>query len=128
MSRVSDFLAADRTAAWLGVEIVTESPLVLRMTVRDDHTNFYNVTHGGVVFAFADVALSLASNAEVAALAIDAHISISGRSEPGDELTVSIEELAKSRKTATYRATVAGPAGPVASFTGTVYRPPSQES
>lgn len=115
-------------AAWLGAEIVSEEPLALRMTVKDDHTNFYEVTHGGVVFAFADVALSLASNAEVTALAIDAHISISGKSEPGDELTVSIEELSKSRRIATYRATVTGPAGPVASFTGTVYRPPQQQS
>lgn len=126
MSRITDFLAADRTAAWLGVELVTEQPLVLRMAIKQDHTNFYNVTHGGVVFAFADVALSLASNSEVTALAIDAHISISGRSEPGDVLTVAIEELARSRRIATYRAVVSGPAGPVANFTGTVYRPPQE--
>lgn len=128
MSRITDLLAADPTAAWLGAEIVTEQPLVLRMTVTGDHTNFHNVTHGGVVFAFADVALSLASNAEVAALAIDAHMSISGQSKPGDQLTVSIEELATGRRIASYRATVTGPAGPVAHFTGTVYRPPEKSS
>lgn len=123
MSRISELLAADRTAEWLGVEIVSEQPLVLEMTVEPDHTNFYDVTHGGVVFAFADVALSLASNADVTALAIDAHIAITGKSVPGDRLIVSIEELSVSRRVATYRAVVNGPEGTIAAFTGTVYRP-----
>lgn len=128
MSRITEFLAADPTAQWLGAEMLTEEPLVLRMMVKPDHTNFHGVTHGGVVFAFADVALSLASNAEVTALAIDAHISISGTSEPGDELTVTIDELSRSRRIAAYRATVTGRDGPIASFTGTVYRPPERQS
>lgn len=123
MSRITDHLSSDATARWLGVELESESPLRLTMRVRDDHTNFLGVAHGGVLFSFADVAMALASNAEQTAVAIDAHMSFTARTTPGDHLTAHIEEVSASRRIATYRCTVSGPAGTVASFSGTVYRP-----
>lgn len=128
MSRITDFLASDPVAEWLGIELIDEDPVTLAMTVAERHVNFHSVTHGGVVFSLADVALSLASNADVNALAIDAHLAITGSSQAGDRLRVDIEEARKSRRIATYRAVITGPEGLVATFTGTVYRPPAAAS
>ena len=121
---IEDALAGDAVARWLGVVCESRAPLRLSMTVSDEHTNFHGMTHGGVVFSFADVAMSLASNAEVTALAIDAHVVLQASSRPGDRLTVTIEQMHASRRLASYRATVAGEDGPIAAFTGTCYRPP----
>ncbi len=96
------------------------------MTVDDRHTNFFGVTHGGVVFAFADVAMSLASNAQQHSVAINAHVVFSGKSQPGDRLSVVVENQSASRRLASYRAAVMCEDRLVADFTGTVYRPPAR--
>ena len=68
---MAEMLGNDPTAAWLGAQLVSTDPVRVAMTVRDEHTNFYGTTHGGVVFTLADVGMSLVSNAETTSLAIE---------------------------------------------------------
>lgn len=117
-------LEADPFASALGVRLVDTDGdgLTLEMTVSDEHLNFMGATHGGVVFGLADVALSLASNAERTAVAIDAHIVYSSASSPGDVLRVDIERVTGGRTLGTFRATISrGDGRVVAVFTGTVF-------
>lgn len=107
---------------------ITDNDIVVAMTVRHDHINFFGGTHGGVVFSLADCAFSLASNAyEEPAVAIDTHLAITASSRAGDELTATAREMTRGKTLATYRVDVTRADGRIVGlFTGTVYiRPPS---
>lgn len=81
MQDVSALHARDAFAALLGIELVSDDPITLRVPLTERHTNFHGGTHGGVVFALADAAFALASNAPgPQALAIDAHLTLNGGS------------------------------------------------
>jgi acyl-CoA thioesterase len=122
---VARLAGRDRLAALFGVRHVDGGPgrAVLRMTVTADHLNFLGGGHGGMVFAFADMAFGLASNSHgVTAVGIDAHVAFANGVAEGDVLTAAAEEVARSRKVATYRVPVTRDDGTlVATFTGTVY-------
>lgn len=115
-------LEADPFAKDLGVELVSEDPLTVRMVVADRHLNFLGVAHGATMFALADVAFSLASNLPgPPALAVDTHLVFTAGSRIGDELTAVVEELVRGKTLATYRVTLTRQDGRLAgSFTGTV--------
>lgn len=122
MSRRQELLDADAVGRWLGVSIVADSDerLVLAMTVSEDHCNFLGGTHGAVVFGLADVGMSLVSNTDRTAVAIDAHISYTAPSGPGDQLTVEVVRATGGRSMATHRGTVTRSDGRVVGlFTGT---------
>jgi len=57
-------LQRDRASASLGMTLVTDEPghAVVTMTVREDMTNGFELTHGGFVFALADTAFAVACN------------------------------------------------------------------
>jgi acyl-CoA thioesterase len=113
---VTQMLARDAFSRWLGIELVTIRPraCTLRMKVRGDMLNGFGVSHGGIVFSFADSALAFASNSDTdghVTVAVDNTISYPAPVQVGDELI------------AVYRVTVAKQDGTcVALFTGTVYR------
>ena len=123
---VARLLAADRYAARLGIRLVDASAerVVLEMPVADHHLNFLDVTHGGAVFSLADCAMSLASNSGAdRAVAIDAHLVISGGSAAGDVLRAVAEPAIGGRTLGTHRITVTrGDGRIVGMFTGTVLR------
>lgn len=125
-SRVERLLAADRFAAHLGIRLVaaTSDRVEIEMPVTDEVCNFLGITHGGAVFSLADCAMSLASNGgEHRAVAIDAHLVISGGSEVGDVLTAVAEPAIGGRTLGTHRITVTrGDGRVVGLFTGTVLR------
>jgi len=102
---------------------ITDNDIVVAMTVRDDHINFFGGTHGGVLFSLADCAFSLASNAcEDPAVAIDTHLAITASSQAGDELTATAREMTRGKSLATYRVDVTRTDGRIVGlFTGTVY-------
>lgn len=124
--RVDRLLAADRYAGHLGIRLVEvlDDRLVLEMPVADEHLNFLDLTHGGAVFSLADCAMSLASNSgEDRAVAIDAHLVISGGSAVGDVLRAVAEPAVGGRTLGTHRITVTrGDGRVVGLFTGTVLR------
>ena len=55
----------DRASAMLGLVVERDDPghAVVSMRVRDDMTNGFQITHGGLVFALADTAFAIACNA-----------------------------------------------------------------
>lgn len=103
---------------------VNQEGLTLEMPIGPDHLNFLNLTHGGAVFSLADCAMSLASNGgDHRAVAIDAHLVISGGSEAGDVLKAVAEPVVGGRTLGTHRITVTrGDGRIVGMFTGTVLR------
>lgn len=123
-ARVKALIDADAFAAGLGVELVavTEAEIVLGLDLDETHANFLGATHGGVVFSLADCALSLASNSEGRAVAIDTHLVLSAASGPGDRLEARISEVTRGKTLGTYRAEISRSDGRlVGLFTGTVY-------
>ena len=115
----------DPLSELLGFELLEEGPgrAVLRAAVRADHRNTHGSAHGGFVFALADAALAVASNNHgPKAVAIAASIHFTRAAEVGDVLTATANEVALGSRTATYEIEVASEGGPVALFTGTVYR------
>jgi acyl-CoA thioesterase len=132
LERIERLLAADRYAAYLDVRLVEASDdrVVLEMPVAAHHLNFLDLTHGGAVFSLADCAMSLASNGHgERAVAIDAHLVISGGSEEGDVLRAVAEPAIGGRTLGTHRITVTRRDGRVVGmFTGTVLRTGPAES
>jgi len=94
---------------YLGVELDEVAPGYARVKLRvQDHmTNIHRITHGGVVFTLADVALGVASNSRgPAAVAVNVNINYIRASSPGDVLVTTAEEEHLGRQTASYRVTV----------------------
>lgn len=124
--RVAHLLTADRYASGLGIRLVEASrdKLVLEMPITEHHVNFLDITHGGAVFSLADCAMSLASNGgDARAVAIDAHLVISGGSAAGDVLRAVAEPAIGGRTLGTHQITITrGDGRIVGMFTGTVLR------
>lgn len=125
-ARIRELFARDRYAALLGLELVAADPVTVAMPIRQDHENFYDVTHGGAAFSLADCAFSLASNAHGdRAVAIDTHLVLTAATRHTNTLTAVAEEVTRGRTLATYRITLTREDGRVAGlFTGTVHITP----
>lgn len=54
----------DSFSNWLGIELVeiSEGYCRLKMKVRQEMTNGFNIAHGGIAYSLADSALAFASN------------------------------------------------------------------
>ena len=128
-----EMATSDPFAAHLGTELIDPDPTRLRVALKVEgrHTNFMGLVHGGVVYSLADVALSLISNAEVEAVAIDTHLVQAASARAGDRLVATATPATRSRSLATYRITVErGDRRTIGLFTGTVFhrgaRPPGE--
>jgi acyl-CoA thioesterase len=123
---VAKMLAEDKFSLWLGIELlsITEGHCKLRMTIRDEMVNGFNISHGGIAFSLADSALAFASNAYGRlSVALECSISFAVAVQVGDELTCEAKELSITNKTATYHIEISNQKNEkVAFFKGTVYR------
>jgi acyl-CoA thioesterase len=107
---VAGMLGRDAFSRWLGIELVTIRPrsCTLRMRVRADMLNGFGVSHGGIVFSFADSALAFASNTNGhVTVSVDNTISYPVPVELNDELIAVAEEETAGARLAFYRVTVA---------------------
>lgn len=124
-TRIAALLADDVFAARLGAELisVSDTEIVVGLTVEDRHLNFLGGGHGGVIFSLADCAFSLASNsAGPRAVAIDTHMVFTAGVKSGDRLTATGTELSRGRTLGTYHVIVERDDGRVTGiFTGTVH-------
>ncbi len=61
---VRPMMQRDRASAALGMVVEKDEPgeSIVSMPVRDDMTNGFAITHGGLVFALADTAFAIACN------------------------------------------------------------------
>jgi acyl-CoA thioesterase len=123
---LQQMLAQDAFSRWLGLSIVSLSPgnCVMRMRVRDDMVNGFGVSHGGIVFSFADSAMAFACNGgEHVTVAVDNQIAFPAAVHINDELTAEALEDSATGRLGFYRVTVRNQHNVVvALFRGTVYR------
>jgi acyl-CoA thioesterase len=123
---VAGMLERDAFSRWLGVEMVSceAGRCTLRMTVRAEMLNGFGVSHGGIVFSFADSAMAFAANSgEQVTVAVDNGITYPAAVRDADELTAVAEQETASAKLGYYRVVVRRQDDAVvALFRGTVYR------
>ena len=122
----------DRAAQALGIRIERNDPghAVMSMLVREDMTNGFAITHGGLVFALADTAFAYACNEdEKVTVAAGADIAFLKPTAAGQTLTATAVRRARSGRTGLYDVTVTDETGDVvAEFRGrslTTNRPPA---
>ncbi len=123
---VDKMISGDAFSQWLGIEVleITEGFCKLKMTVRDEMTNGFNIAHGGIAYSLADSCLAFAANADgIQAVSIETSISHTKKVASGDTLIATSKEMNKSIKTALYFITITNQDNlEVAHFKGTVYR------
>ncbi len=96
----------------------------VEMTVGPDMENFFQMAHGGALFALVDEAFETASNSHgTVAVALNMNVSYIAPARPGDRLTAEAQEYSRTRKTAVYDIKVHDRKGRlIASCNALVYR------
>ena len=112
----------DRASRALGMVVEQSAPgsAIVRMLIRDDMLNGFDVTHGGFVFSLADTAFAIACNEdERVTLASGADIVFLKPTTAGQTLTATARVRARSGRTGLYDVSVTDDDGdPVAEFRG----------
>ena len=123
---VDKMISGDAFSQWIGIEVleITEGFCKLKMTVRDEMTNGFNIAHGGIAYSLADSCLAFAANVNgIQAVSIETSITHTKKVATGDTLIATSKEMNKSIKTALYYITITNQDNlEVAHFKGTVYR------
>ena len=123
---VNKMFDQDAFSQWLGIEIieVKDGYCELKMTVRKEMLNGFQIAHGGIAYSLADSALAFASNSHGRkSLSVETSISHTVSIKEGDVLTVATKELSLSDKIGVYLITIINQSNEdVAYFKGTVYR------
>ena len=116
----------DAFSQWLGIEVVEvkDGYCELKMTVRKEMLNGFQIAHGGIAYSLADSALAFASNSHGRkSLSVETSISHTVSVKEGNVLTATTEELSLSDKIGVYFITITNQKNEeVAYFKGTVYR------
>ena len=123
---VAEMYDHDWFSQWLGIERVLVEPgkCILRMKVRKEMLNGFQIAHGGITYSLADSALAFASNSHGRkAVSVETSISHTVSVKENDVLTAAAEEVSLSNKIAIYTIIVTNQnMEKVALFKGTVYR------
>lgn len=116
----------DPFSKWLGIEIIEigAGKCKLKMKVREEMCNGFNLAHGGISYSLADSALAFASNSHgPQAVSIETSISHVTPVHADDTLTAVTKELSHRRKISIFQITVINQNDEtVALFKGTVYK------
>ncbi|MGN6419573.1 MAG: hotdog fold thioesterase [Pseudobacter sp.] len=119
-------LSQDPMSQWLGISIldVKEGYCKLQMTLRTEMMNGFNITHGGVLFSFADSALAFScNNRNNFSVAQDTSINFLKQSKAGDVIIAESREVHNGRSTGLYLITLSNLQGDqIALFKGTCFR------
>ena len=112
----------DLAAIALGMVVERDDPghAVVSMRVRDDMTNGFHITHGGLVFTLADTAFAIACNEDNnVTVAAGADITFLKSTVSGQTLTATAVRRARAGRTGLYDVTVVDDHGDtVAEFRG----------
>ena len=123
---VDKMMEKDLFSQWLGIERLEEREgySKLKMTIRPEMCNGFDIAHGGISFSFADSALAFASNSRGRhAVSIDISISHIRAIRTGDTIIATAQEKNLSNNLGIYEVTVTKETGElVALFKGTVFR------
>ena len=123
---VSHMMKEDRFSQWLGIEVieVREGYSKIKMTLRDEMINGFEIIHGGIAFSLADSAFAFAcNNRNNLSVALDTNITFTKATKPGDVLTAEAKELHNGRSTGLYLISITNQENQqVALFKGTCFR------
>ncbi len=123
---VNKMYTNDDYSKWLGISFIDVGLgfCRIKMEVRQEMTNGFDVAHGGVTFAFADSAFAFASNSLGRhAVSIETSISHTRPVFKGDTLIAHASQKNISNTLAIFEVTVTNQNEKVvALFKGTVYR------
>jgi acyl-CoA thioesterase len=106
----------DFASASLGIRVEHDEPghSVVSMVVREDMTNGFDITHGGLVFTLADTAFALACNEdERITVAQGADITFLKSTKAGQVLTATAVRKARNGRSGLYDITVVDESGDV---------------
>ena len=106
---VDKMISGDAFSQWLGIEVleITEGFCKLKMTVRKEMTNGFNIAHGGISYSLADSALAFAANSDgVQSLSVETSISHTKKVMSGDSLIAATQEISKNDKNAVYNISI----------------------
>lgn len=116
----------DYFSQWLGIERLEEKDgfCKLKMTIRTEMCNGFEIAHGGISYSVADSALAFASNSHGRqAVSVETSISHIKPLKAGDVIIATAEEKSRSNKIAIYEVRIEKENGDlVALFKGTVFR------
>lgn len=115
----------DRFSKWLGIEkvLIEEGKSILKMTIREEMLNGFDIAHGGIVFSLADSALAFASNTYgKKSVSIEASTNWFQPLKLGDEIIAESKLKSISNKQAVFDIDISRGEVLVASFRGVVYR------
>jgi acyl-CoA thioesterase len=123
---IDAMMSKDYFSQWLGIERLEEKDgfCKLKMTIRPEMCNGFEIAHGGISYSLADSALAFASNSHGRqAVSVDTSISHIKPLKAGDVIIATAEEKSRSNKIAIYEVRVEKENGElVALFKGTVFR------
>lgn len=123
---VKKMIEDDLFSQWLQIKIIqiTEGSSKIKMKLRREMINGFNVIHGGIIFALADSAFAFAcNNRNNLSMALDCSISFNKASTPGDTIIAEAKEIHNGRSTGLYLVTITNQNnGHVALFKGTCFR------
>lgn len=125
---VSAMMSKDAFSKWLGIVVIKTTPgyALLKLEIKPDFLNGFEIAHGGIAYSLADSALAFASNGH-GNISVSTQTSIShfAPARLGDTLTAEAKEIHISNKLAHYQIAIRNQNEElVAQFTGAVYRTP----
>lgn len=116
----------DYFSQWLGIERLEERDgfCRLRMKIRAEMCNGFEIAHGGISYSLADSALAFASNSHGRqAVSVETSISHIKPLKAGDIIVATAEEKSRGNKIAIYEVRIEKENGELAAlFKGTVFR------
>jgi acyl-CoA thioesterase len=125
-SIVAHMMEKDRFSQWLGIEVleVLDGYCRIRMELRPEMVNGFDIIHGGIAFSLADSALAFAcNNRNNLSVALETSISFTRTMKVGDVLTAEAKELHNGRSTGLYIIAIMNQENlQVALFKGTCFR------
>ena len=123
---VDKMINGDNFSNWLGIEImeITEGFCKLKMTIRKEMTNGFDIAHGGITYSLADSALAFAANSDgIQSLSVETSIAHTRKVNNGDTLIAETKEISKNNKSAAYNINIINQDNiEVAIFKGRVHR------
>jgi acyl-CoA thioesterase len=123
---VDKMMEKDLFSQWMGIERLEEREgyCQLKMIIRPEMCNGFEIAHGGITYAFADSALAFASNSHGRhAVSIETSISHIKPLQPGDAIIATAQEKNITNRIGIYEIIIEKENGElVALFKGTVFR------
>ena len=122
---IDTMMKTDFFSQWLGIERLEEREgfCKLKMTVRKEMCNGFEIAHGGITYSLADSALAFASNSHGRqAVSIETIISHLKPLKAGEVIVATAEEKSRSKSIGVYEIRIEKEDGQlVALFKGTVF-------